>query len=189
MGYRDIRDCYDGLLLDFVDDVGKFYDCLMKVRSDGGGNLCEDVITGFTRAVNLNWKNHTKILIHIADNPSHGSKYNGGVSDHSPHLQPDFKSKFEKLFDLGVHYHFYKIQNATDHMISEFRKDAPERMVIREENVGDVSTFLKTLKFTTSYSISRVLKKKIRVCSYYKAFSVQKWQWNFLSKTVYVQSQ
>ena len=50
----------------------------------------EDVAGALKKALSLNWKGDTRIIIHIADAPAHGSEYNGGMGDHYPGPQdPD----------------------------------------------------------------------------------------------------
>lgn len=50
----------------------------------------EDVAGGLKKALSLTWKGDTRIIIHIADAPAHGSEYNGGISDNYPGPQdPD----------------------------------------------------------------------------------------------------
>ena len=53
----------------------------------------EDVAGALEKALSLTWKGDTRIIIHIADAPAHGSEYNGGLPpeyDHYPGPQdPD----------------------------------------------------------------------------------------------------
>ena len=50
----------------------------------------EDVAGALKKALSLTWKGDTRIIIHIADAPAHGSEYNGGMGDHYPGPQvPD----------------------------------------------------------------------------------------------------
>ena len=53
----------------------------------------EDVAGALKKALSLTWKGDTRIIIHIADAPAHGSEYNGGLPpeyDHYPGPQdPD----------------------------------------------------------------------------------------------------
>ncbi len=41
----------------------------------------EDVAGALKVALSLTWKGDTRIIIHIADAPAHGSEYNGGMGD------------------------------------------------------------------------------------------------------------
>ena len=174
VGYRDL-DCktslnseYEGLFLDFVDDVENFSNHLNQIEAFGGNSglsriepfdkydLCEDIIYGFEKVNTLSWNNFTKLIVHIADYPSHGNKYNGGKPDRYPYLQPDFKSELQKFHNKGIHYHFYKITKHTDKMISEFRKEAPENMVIKESDCFEITNLADTLKFTATFSMAKV---------------------------------
>ena len=54
------------------------------------GDFPEDVAGGLQKALSLTWKGDTRIIIHIADAPAHGSEYNGGQRDNYPGPQnPD----------------------------------------------------------------------------------------------------
>ena len=161
VGYRDYGDSYAGLLLDFVDNVDTFYNHLDKIVVSGGGDMCEDIVKGFNIVNQLKWANFTKILIHIADAPSHGRRYHLNCNDDHPNEQPDFRTEFQQLYNKGVHYHFYKINDHTNKMISEFRVEAPVHMVIKESDCFEASGLAKTLKFSTSYSISYSLDSEL----------------------------
>jgi hypothetical protein len=59
---------------------------IKKVRASGGADAPEDVCEGFERALSQDWKAETKIVVHIADAPCHGTKFHdlGSYSDDYP---------------------------------------------------------------------------------------------------------
>ena len=59
-----------------------FASFLNGVEAKGGADTCEDVHGGLEAALNLSWNRKNKVLIHIADAPAHGSRFNGGCSDY-----------------------------------------------------------------------------------------------------------
>ena len=62
----------------------------VKAFSGRGCDFAEDVAGGLKKALSLTWKGETRIIIHIADAPAHGSEYNGGCNDKYPGPQdPD----------------------------------------------------------------------------------------------------
>jgi len=81
VGYRDFGDEEPFLLLDFVDDVTELQDYVKEIKASGGGDEAEDVVGGLNKAKELNWDvagpGSSRILIHIADAPPHGSFYHG----------------------------------------------------------------------------------------------------------------
>ena len=63
---------------------------IARSSAHGGGDGPEDVAGGLKKALSLTWKGDTRIIIHIADAPAHGSEYNGGMADDYPGPQdPD----------------------------------------------------------------------------------------------------
>lgn len=53
-------------------------------------DTAEDVAGALKKALSLTWRGDTRIIIHIADAPAHGSEYNGGCKDNYPGPQdPD----------------------------------------------------------------------------------------------------
>ena len=164
VGYRDYYDDTTGLTMNFVDSskhLKVFYNHIQKIAAFGGGDSCENVYSGFVLANSLSWTNSTKILIHIADCPSHGIKYSNGLDDHFPNEDPDFTGQFKQLSDKGVQYHFHKLTRYTDQMIAEFKKQAPKQMVVKEHTIFSSSMFAEVLNFTASISISQTLDSKL----------------------------
>ena len=65
VGYRDFKDSTFGLLLDFTSSADVFINHLDKIEAEGGGDECEDVLSGFKMATKLiDWssKNATKLF-------------------------------------------------------------------------------------------------------------------------------
>lgn len=71
--YRDLRDEYITNYSDFTIDITSLKNFLSKQRASGGGNFEEAVDVAMEEAVNKKWSDNakTKILIHVADAPSH----------------------------------------------------------------------------------------------------------------------
>lgn len=81
LGYRDFCDSEQFLLFNFTADVTEFSSYVGEVRADGGGDEAEDVVGALNKAKDMNWDvagpGSSRVLIHIADAPPHGSKYHG----------------------------------------------------------------------------------------------------------------
>ncbi|MBQ4571241.1 MAG: hypothetical protein IJB21_06075 [Bacilli bacterium] len=71
--YRDLRDEYITNYSDFTIDITSQKNFLSKQRASGGGDFEEAVDVAMEEAVNKKWSDNakTKILIHVADAPSH----------------------------------------------------------------------------------------------------------------------
>lgn len=91
----------------------------------------EDVDGGLRAALSMHWNCAgglaSRVLVHIADAPAHGSRYNSGwrdrYGDHSHPLCGDPVSKLRRLKELGVHYYFCRLSEKTDQMISAFKDE------------------------------------------------------------------
>lgn len=86
VGYRDFGDSEPFLVLNFVSAVTEFQEYVKGIDAVGGDDEAEDVVGGLNKAKDLNWDaagpGSSRILIHIADAPPHGSFYHGeGVGD------------------------------------------------------------------------------------------------------------
>lgn len=90
---------------------------LASIKAGGGDDKAEDVLGGLQEALSLSWcADHLKLLIHVADGPSHGLYY------HSIELEDlytgfDFdgnigKKIFESLIDRGIDYCFLDASTA-----------------------------------------------------------------------------
>ena len=74
MFYRDKYDEYLTRYFDFSQDIDEIKKNLLNQKADGGGDFEEAVDVAMDEAVNKQWSvNSTKILIHVADAPSHNS--------------------------------------------------------------------------------------------------------------------
>ena len=76
VGYRDYCDSNKIEKLDFTSSVEEFKTFVGDIKASGGGDLCEDVIGGLKEVLDLEWEEGShRILIHIADAPSHGRRF------------------------------------------------------------------------------------------------------------------
>lgn len=81
VGYRDFGDpAVNGQ--SFTEDVDAFRSVVDQTDAIGGGDVAEDVLGGLMEVAALQWDADVKILLHIADAPAHGDRFNGGADDH-----------------------------------------------------------------------------------------------------------
>ena len=90
----DCEDKYRYAFHDFVEekDMADLHNFIARADAYSSENPDgpEDVAGALKKALSLVWKGDTRIIIHIADAPAHGSEYNGGMGDHYPGPQvPD----------------------------------------------------------------------------------------------------
>ena len=76
--YRDPVDCpgEKNHTYSLKKDVNRLRIELSSERATGGGDTPEDWVGGYDMALNnMAWRNGTRLIIHIADAPAHGSKW------------------------------------------------------------------------------------------------------------------
>merc|ERR1712137_360049 len=74
----------------------------MGISAGGGGDAPEDVVGGLRHVVDRDWVASTRVVIHIADAPCHGSVYHDGLGDNYPNGDPSGESpeKYSKVWNL-----------------------------------------------------------------------------------------
>lgn len=75
--YRDYGDSYVTKCYDFTTDIAKQTQMIDNQSANGGGDFEEAVEVAMDKAVNAQWMsgNSTKIIVHVADAPSHEKDY------------------------------------------------------------------------------------------------------------------
>lgn len=134
VGYKDWSEGVDHFeILDFsVGENGgssgldSFRRHVHSVKAGGGGDGPEDVLGGLQHCVNLTWPRSSgaRLIIHVADAPPHGKRFtlmHDNYPDGHP-SDPDPEGLFRMLKQLGVEYHFSKLNDSCDQMLIEFGK-------------------------------------------------------------------
>lgn len=124
IGYRDHCDTGRIVTLPFQSSVVCFRGFVADVEArGGGGDGPEDVHGALHTACDLDWSvggAATRVLIHIADYPAHGRRYNDCPRDSHPDGDPhglDLETLFRTLKDLSVQYVFGHITPHTSKMV------------------------------------------------------------------------
>lgn len=137
VGYKDHCDGDNRLVavdfLELVEDysspaslaaVSEFKDKIKGIVASGGGDDPEDIAGGLNKVAELNWKSSTKLIVHFADAPCHGTKYHSLKDDYPNgdpnNLQPE--DLLRRLMAKRIDYYFMKIKNATDKMVEIFKE-------------------------------------------------------------------
>jgi hypothetical protein len=127
VGYRDYCDKERFVILNFVDsgNLQEFENVVGSVKAFGGGDGPEDVAGGLDICTKLPWRASTRLLIHIADAPCHGSKYHKLLDDSYPQGDPSGlvpEELLKKLLSLRVDYYFLRMDRFTNIMVAQFKK-------------------------------------------------------------------
>jgi len=82
-------------------------------------------VGGLRHVVDRDWVASTRVVIHIADAPCHGSVYHDGLGDNYPNGDPSGESPEKYLTMLRnkrTHYFFIEINSYTRTMTEKFSK-------------------------------------------------------------------
>ncbi|KAJ3433136.1 alpha-protein kinase vwka [Anaeramoeba flamelloides] len=134
VGYRDY-----GVkrfeIIDFVkkDQIKSFKERIKKVKLLNNADYAEDVFGGLHMALTLQWESFSKLLIHFADAPGHGSEF-WSIDD--PDMTQKFDDRYASTGDPDkrdaetlllalrkrrIYYTFAKINGTTNTMIKKFK--------------------------------------------------------------------
>ncbi|PKY45258.1 kinase-like protein [Rhizophagus irregularis] len=160
-GYRDHNDRHDRLQsLDFTDQYEQFTTYLQSVLPFGGDDTPEDVLGGLNEAIaKMNWKNGTRVLLHIGDSPPHGKNFTD-VEDSYPKGDPyglTAKNVLKKMQSKNILYFFGKITNETDKMLEIFRGiigEFPVFDLIGGDPIKLIEKFIKATSTSITYAVS-----------------------------------
>jgi len=132
VGYRDHCDGARRLeKLDFIESTqpAAFEAKLQDCPAMGGGDGPEDVAGGLQSCAQLSWNSSTRLLIHFADAPCHGTKYHSGMQDDYPSGDPAGLQPEDLLRELAkkrVEFYFMRIHQYTDKMTEIFKNTYEE---------------------------------------------------------------
>jgi hypothetical protein len=126
LGYRDLHDASNQFsILDFTENVNEFHDFVKEVIAFGGGDTPEDIAGAMRKANDLSWANGTRVVIHIADAPAHGSQYNFGGDDYPEGVGISLPEELKQLkTEHKVQYYFAHIKRSfTEKMIKTLNSE------------------------------------------------------------------
>jgi hypothetical protein len=83
LAYRDeVEDGIPSEICRFTRDAGCIASFFGRIEAKGGGDTAEDWAAALNQMLKLDWRdNSTKLIIWMADAPSHGDRYTGGLVD------------------------------------------------------------------------------------------------------------
>ena len=161
--YCDARTTYGQFqVLDFTTSVEDFHSFVGTVTAAGGGDGPEDVFGGLEKVLSLNWTApSTRIVMHIADAPCHGSRFHS-MGDDYPSGDPSGLTAEDLLprlqQDANVFtFMFFKLNNHTDKMIAEFHALlGPNAEWLKVYPLNSMNVLMETVGHTISASIATV---------------------------------
>ena len=81
--YRDPIDSFDDIheVFDLTNNILELKDNFRNIKATGGGDEPEDWVGAYEKIINaINWKDGTKLIIHIADSPAHTQLFCGEMN-------------------------------------------------------------------------------------------------------------
>ena len=81
--YRDPIDCPSDIheIFDLTNDMVRLKENFKTIKADGGGDEQEDWVGAYEKSINsINWKDGTKLIIHIADSSAHTEEFSGELN-------------------------------------------------------------------------------------------------------------
>ncbi len=166
IGYRDYdkkgNDLPNRILTSsFTSDIAQFEKFVTDIKPTGGGDGCEDVFGGLEQVPKLEWKNKSRVLLHICDAPCHGSKFHDlNISDDHPKGDPKglkISDLLKTITNLNIQYYFTEINSFTPKMIEQFNLELdliPESSQITVFKLKNATDLLDTLTTSVTLTIS-----------------------------------
>ena len=159
--YRDAQDGDGGnSSLPFVEDAAAFKAQVATISAHGGGDGAEDVASGLRDVMRLAWASPSRVLIHIADAPSHGDRYHDGCDDHHTAGDHGIPKLLTQIRQMNVDYVFGRMNAGTDKMIRVFNADAG----------GGAEPWIKTAPMTSAAELTTCATATMRT-TMHKTFS------------------
>ena len=122
--YRDPIDCPGdkNIAYSLKDDVSSLKKELASETATGGGDEPEDWVGAYDMACdNIAWRNGTRLIIHIADAPAHGSEWCGTYNhdDENSKLYPII----QKCVDKNIKIIGFQIGSSPEDCFIKFKKE------------------------------------------------------------------
>ncbi|CAF1629561.1 unnamed protein product [Adineta ricciae] len=161
VGYRDVDLHPDKQfsVSDFTNEQD-FYSFLSTIKCEKGGDACEDVLGGLSKLIELNWKQPLRVVMHIADCPSHGRRYHNLADICDDFIKNDNDGLvgyncIKQLIDLQIMYFFGRLTHHTDKMIEQFTNYSQNRMTIEQIRLENAENLLPFAVHIVSQSIAK----------------------------------
>ena len=175
VGYRDHCDGDMRIVtLPFTQDCNCFSRFVGEITATGGGDTAEDVFGGLEAVLKLRWSSNCRVLMHIADDPCHGSRFhyvNVDDEDKDNNVADRRGLRIENLISslkqFGVKYYFGRIKADTDKMVQVFREVAQDPQFPVMINVTDTTSVASEISSSVCSSISASIDAA-RITAFYR---------------------
>ena len=147
-------------------DVSLLKEEISKEIADGGGDSPEDWVGGYDMALdNIAWRNGTRLIIHIADAPAHGSEWCNKENHESEN--PKLYTRIQKCVDKNIKIIGFQIGNYPKPSFSKFEKEYKSRGGIlykiykfnNKMNANEISQHFKDMVIESAHAAAPEIKK------------------------------
>lgn len=140
VAYRDVKDAHLYKHFEWLplgDSVHEFKEFVRKIKPEGGGDICEDVVGGLKIASEFEWTQQNRMLFLTGDAPCHGRNYYtdeiiskrktkwGHWDDHPDGLGQSLPI-LHTLMEKNVEIIFWEIDKSTEEMITRFNEECAQ---------------------------------------------------------------
>ena len=122
--YRDPIDCpgEKNHVYSLKSDVNLLKEEISQEVAQGGGDGPEDWVGGYDMALdNIAWRNGTRLIIHIADAPAHGSEWCNKINHESEN--PKLYTRIQKCVDKKIKIIGFQIGEYPSSAFSKFENE------------------------------------------------------------------
>ncbi|EGG13687.1 hypothetical protein DFA_11448 [Cavenderia fasciculata] len=161
IGYRDLTDATRFEVIPFTTDMASLQISLTPIEADGGKDCPEDIVGGFQQVLSQVWKEgYTKVCVHVADAPCHGTKYHSLTREEDSYPDGDSTHPEEQIRTMkgrGIDYYFVRINHLTDKMIEVFRStyDTDQKKIVVVNLGSDFGQLIPSIVTFVSNSITK----------------------------------
>eukprot|EP00300_Choanocystis_sp_HF-7_P002491 c11890_g1_i1.p1 GENE.c11890_g1_i1~~c11890_g1_i1.p1 ORF type:complete len:743 (-),score=203.59 c11890_g1_i1:48-2276(-) len=115
----------------FTSDIEKVKAALNDFKAQGGGDLCEDVPSAVTRAMEWDWNGNIHCALLVTDSPCHGKRFHtNNVPDDAPDSSDNSTDEWRKALTMALEKDVAIIHAMCNPDASEMMHDQMMRILI-----------------------------------------------------------
>jgi hypothetical protein len=173
--YRDLayalhkykyQDDYDKSgIFKLTGNMNELQNFISTIKTDGGYDFGGDWVSGYELALNdLNWRNGTKLIIHIADDGAHGEEFTKG--DPLPQEGPKLTNLIKKCVDDNINIVSFKIGEKPRQSFEKAKEIYDEYKLSKKKNrpfmeIYEFNRIKKENKVVSDEDFYRLVKEAI----------------------------
>ena len=119
-----------------TEDMEELKKKISKIKPYGGGDIPEDWVEGYNMALseNMNWRNGTKLIIHIADAGAHGKEFS--KDDNYPKEGPKLEKLIKECVDKNINIIGFKMDEEAEQSFEKMSEIYNEYKIYNNKDNG-----------------------------------------------------